>query len=554
MRTRDGHREGPTSTGRTPSGRRRPLRTIAAALVFVALGCTAGATAQEPFDLLIRNGRILDGTGTPWYHGDVGVRGDRIVAVGRIGAAPARRTIEAGGRYVTPGFIDPHSHAGPGLATPELSEGRPLLAQGITTVFVNPDGGGPTDLVLQRRELQAHGLGPNVALLIPHGSVRQEVMGVADRPPAADEMERMEAMVRAGMEAGAFGLSSGLFYAGGSYARTEEIIDLAKVASAHGGVYTSHIRDEADYSVGVVAAVDEVIRIAREADLPGIVTHIKVLGPRVWGYAAALVRRIERARAEGVQVWADQYPYTASQTGLTAALIPRWAEVGGHDALVGRLGDPATWPRIRAEMAVNLDRRGGADRIQFVRFAPDPSIEGKTLRDVAAARGIDPLDAARDIAAGGEAGIVSFNMDPADVELLMRQPWTMTCTDGDLVRPGEGVPHPRGYGAFTRKIQQYVVQEGVLDLASAVRSMTYTPATVLRVADRGILRPGAYADILVFDPGRLRDVATYDDPHRLAEGVDWVVVNGRVAREDGSFTGALSGTVLSQLRGPLTQR
>jgi len=510
-------------------------------------------SAQEPYDLVIRNGRVLDGTGTPWYLADVAIRGDRIVAVGRVGDAPTRRTIDAGGRYVTPGFIDPHSHSGPGLATAALSEGRPLLAQGITTTFVNPDGGGPTDLVKQRGELMADGLGPNVAMLVPHGSVHGEVLGAEDRLPTAAELERMKAMVRAGMEAGGFGLSSGLFYFPGSFAKTEEVVELAKVVAPYGGVYTSHIRDEGDYTVGVVASVDEVIRVARDAGVPGIVTHIKVLGPRVWGYSAALVKRIARAREQGVQVWADQYPYTASQTGLTAALVPRWVEVGGHEAMVGRLRDPQVWPRVRAEMAENLDRRGGADRIQFVRFEPDPSIEGKTLQAVAAARGVDVLEAARDIVAGGEAGIVSFNMDPADVELLMRQPWTMTCTDGDLVLPGEGVPHPRGYGAFVRKIQQYVVDEGVLDLATAVRSMTYTPATVLGVQDRGILRPGAYADVLVFDPTNLQDVATYTDPHQLAQGMDWVVVNGKVAREDGRFTGALSGTVLNQLRGPLTR-
>lgn len=519
--------------------------TVRALLTIVVLLVPALLAAQEPFDLIIRNGRVLDGTGTPWYLADIGIRGDRIAAVGRLGDAPARRTIDAAGRYVTPGFIDLHSHSGPGLATPDLSEGRPLLAQGITTAFVNPDGGGPIDLVEQRSQLMADGLGPNVAMLVPHGSVRSTVLGMEDRAPTSTELDRMRAMVREGMEAGAFGLSSGLFYAPGSYANTAEVVELAKVTAQYGGVYTSHIRDEADYSVGVVAAVDEVIQVAREGGLPGIVTHIKVLGPRVWGYSAALVNRIDRARAQGVQVWADQYPYTASQTGLTAALVPRWAEVGGHDSLVARLRDPEVWPRLRQDMAENLDRRGGADRIQFVRFKPDTSIEGRTLADVASAQGVDVLDVARDIIAQGEAGIVSFNMDPDDVALLMRQPWTMTCTDGDLVRPGEGVPHPRAYGAFVRKIQQYVVEERVLDLATAVRTMTYTPATVLGVKDRGMIRVGAYADVLVFDPTHLKDVATYTDPHQLAQGIDWVVVNGRVALDQGSFTGAMSGMVLT---------
>src|SRR5690606_6005485 len=231
-----------------------------------------------------------------------------------------------------PGFIDVHSHAGPGLATRELSGARPLLAQGITTVFVNPDGGGPVDLVQQRRDLLEHGLGVNVALMVPHGSVRRAVLGMEDRAPTPEELERMKALVREGMEAGAFGLSSGPYYAPGSFADTEELIALARIAAEHGGVYTSHIRDEADYTIGVVAAVDEVIRVAREAGLPGIVTHAKVLGPRVWGYSGAVVKRIQRARDAGIEVFADQYPYEASSTSLAAALLPRWAQAGGGDS------------------------------------------------------------------------------------------------------------------------------------------------------------------------------------------------------------------------------
>ncbi len=269
-------------------------------LGLVGLGLAATGLAGQQYDLLIRNGRVLDGTGNPWYRADVAVTGDRVAAVGDLPSATARTVIDAEGLFVAPGFIDTHSHAGPGLAAPGLSPAQPLLAQGITTVVVNPDGGGSVDLEAQRAELLRDGLGVNVALMVPHGSVRREVLGMQDRAPTAAEMERMKALVRAGMEAGAFGLSSGPYYAPGSFSTTEELVELSKVAARYGGVYASHVRDESDYSVGLVAALDEVIAVAREAGLPGIHTHIKALGPRVWGYSSALVKRIDRARDQGI--------------------------------------------------------------------------------------------------------------------------------------------------------------------------------------------------------------------------------------------------------------
>ncbi|MDP9348757.1 MAG: amidohydrolase family protein, partial [Gemmatimonadota bacterium] len=318
----------------------------------LTLVAAAPARGQE-HDLIIRNGRVLDGTGNPWYYADVAVSGGRITAIGDLKGARARRTIDVKGLYVAPGFIDVHTHAGGGLATRELSHAQPLLAQGITTAVVNPDGGGAVDLVKQQSELRAARPAVNVAQMVPHGSVRGAVIGMEDRAPTPAEMERMKGMVRAGMQAGAFGLSSGPYYAPGSYAKTEELVELSRIASAYGGVYSSHIRDEADYNIGVVAAVDEVIRVAREADLPGIVTHIKALGPRVWGYSEALVKRIERAREEGVEVFADQYPYEASGTGITGALVPRWAQVGGDTALVRRINTPGERARLREGIVEN---------------------------------------------------------------------------------------------------------------------------------------------------------------------------------------------------------
>lgn len=516
-------------------------------LCLSALAAAVPAHAQER-SVLIRSGRVMDGSGNPWIRADVLIRGDRIEAVGRLPDVAADEVIDATGLYVTPGFIDVHSHAGEGLATPELSHAEPLLAMGLTTVFVNPDGGGPVDLAAQRAELLADGLGVNAAQLVSHGSVRGEVVGSADRAATPAELDRMRALVHRAMEEGAWGLSSGTFYAPGSYAPPEEIQELARVVAPYGGAYESHIRDESTYSVGLIAAVDEVIDVGRAAGIPAIVTHVKALGPEVWGYGAAVVQRIERARAEGVQVFADQYPYTASATGLEAALLPRWAQAGGRDSLLARMADPPTMARIRAGMVDGLARRGGADRIQFRRHRTDPSIEGRLLSDLAAERGQDPIDTAIELIRQGGPGIVSYNMHDDDLETLMVQPWTMTSSDGDLVPMGEGVPHPRSYGAFARKIRLYVVENGTVTLEHAVRSMTSLPATVFGMRDRGVLRPGAAADVVVFDLAQVRDVAGYTDPHRYAEGMVHVFVNGRAAIRDGAFTGERAGRVLQKGR------
>ena len=353
---------------------------LSALLIAIA----SALSAQTNYDLIIRNGYILDGSGNPWFRADLGIVDDRIEAVGGLDNAAAKREIDAAGLYVAPGFIDVHSHAGNGLDTPDRSAAEPLLAQGITTVMVNPDGGGAIDLPAQRAALIRDGLGVNVGQMAPHGSIRRAVMGLEDRLATPEELDRMSVLVRRAMEAGAFGLSSGPFYVPGSYADTKELVELAKVAAEYRGVYTSHIRDESNYTIGVVAAVDEVIEIAREARLPGIVTHIKVLGPPVWGYSMAIVERINRARSAGISVYADQYPYTASATSLAAALLPRWAMAGGTDSLLMRFDDPAMMKRILQEMEENLARRGGAERIQFRTVAKDPVLEGKMLSDVAA--------------------------------------------------------------------------------------------------------------------------------------------------------------------------
>lgn len=322
---------------------------------------------------------------------------------------------------------------------------------------------------------------------------------------------------------------------------------MAKATAPFGGVYSSHIRDEADYTIGLVAAVQEVIDIAEQGGVVGVVSHMKALGPGSWGLSKTIIDRIEAARTRGVQVFADQYPYEASGTGIVGALMPRSAQVGGRDAMMKRVTGELR-NEIRAEVKVNIDRRGGAQTLMISRFRPDPSLEGQRLSDLAAKNNTTPEEYALKLLERGDASLVSFNMSEEDIERIMRQPWTMTCTDGDLVAMGVGKPHPRAYGAFARKLKRYVVERNTIDIATAVRSMTSMPATVFGLKDRGQLRPGAFADVLIFDLAKVNDAATYVDPHQLSEGMHDILVNGELVRRDGKFTTALPGRVLTPER------
>jgi N-acyl-D-amino-acid deacylase len=349
------------------------------------------------------------------------------------------------------------------------------------------------------------------------------------------------------MHEGAFGLSSGLFYAPGSFAQTDELVALASVVGETGGVYSSHIRDEADYTIGVVAAVQEVIRIAEEGHVTGVVSHMKALGPDNWGLSMAATTRIEQARARGVPVFADQYPYEASSTSLRAALLPGDAEVPtsaestpGNAA--GSLAQRSS-ESLRATVRENIRRRGGAGSIQIAVYTADRSLQGKTLEQIATGRGVPAEVAALDLMVRG-ASIVSFNMSEADIRHIMSRPYTMVSSDGGLVPPGAGQPHPRNNGAFARRLAVYVRERGVTSLESAIRSMTSLPAGVFGMRDRGVIREGAAADIAIFDFASIRDNATYTDPHRLADGMAFVLVNGVVVISDGQFTDALPGKVL----------
>ncbi|MDB5697169.1 MAG: putative hydrolase, partial [Sphingomonas bacterium] len=489
-----------------------------------ALLATISPAAAQQYDVLIRGGTVYDGSEAPGRKADVAIKGDRIVAVGTIPAsARAAAVIDASGRIVAPGFIDVHSHAAPNIQTAKLAAALSMLHQGITTVMINPDGGGPADLRQQIIDLQTQVPGINVIPLIGHNAVREAVMGNVARKATPAEQAKMEGLVTSAMRAGAFGMSDGPFYIPAKYSDTAEIVGLAKAAARFPkAFYTSHIRDEGNYDVGVVAAVEEVIAVGREAKIPAVVTHIKVLGPQVWGKSAEVIAHIDKARAAGLQIWADQYPYTASGSSLMASLVPGWAQEGGAKELAKRLEDPETRAKIRAEMVPNLARRAGPNAIMIRHFAADPSLDGKRLDEIGRMQGKDPLDAAIDMLRRGDGvPTVSFNMSEADVEALMRQPWTMTSTDGGLPEFGQTSEHPRAYGAFPRKLRNYVLDKPVIPIERAIHAATGLPAKVFAIPERGIIRRGAFADVIVFDPKTVRDTATYEQPHAYAVGMDY---------------------------------
>ncbi len=519
-------------------------------LALAGLACSGPASGPAVPTVLLRGGQVLDGSGNPWFRADVLVRGDRIERVGVVsdGDIPAGTGIvDIAGLMVLPGFIDPHSHAVGGLETSELRTAVPILRQGITTVMVNPDGGGTTDLGGLRRTLEEGGTGVHVALMIGHGAVRREVLGMEARPPDDAEMQRMAALVRAGMEAGAFGMTAGLYYAPGSYAEQAEVVRLAGEIAPH-GAFVSHIRDESDYNIGLLAAVDEVVEVAETQRIRGVVTHFKALGPSVHGLSRAAVARIGEARARGVEVFADQYPYEASGTSITGALVPRWALAGetmpGMPSPLEERLRGGERERLRTDMLAALERRGGAETLLVSRHRADESLEGRYLHDLAAAWGMEPVDAALRMLENGGAGLISFNMAEEDIAEIMRQEWTMGSSDGGLVPTGEGRPHPRFHGAFPRRISRYVRERGVLSLAQAVRGMTSLPATVFRMPDRGLVAAGKVADLLVVDMDRFSDRATYENPHQLAEGVVHALVAGTFAIRDNQPTEVLAGEIL----------
>ncbi len=491
-------------------------------------------------DVLIRGGRVMDGSGGPPLNADVGITGDRIVFVGDGKNIKAARTIDATGLIVAPGFIDPHTHANADLTHEQRKSNVNFLMQGVTTVVTNNDGGGALPLSKTFAQMQSQGIGTNAVLLVGQGSVRQAVLGMSDAAPTAEQLAEMKTLVQQAMDDGAFGMSTGLYYAPGSYAKTEEVIELAKVVAANDGVYDSHIRDESSYTVGLLAAIDEVIRIGREAHLPVHVSHIKALGTDVWGQSADVIAMIQRARTAGVNITANQYPYTASGSSVTASLVPRWAEVGGHAELLKRIDDPNVRPKLIAEMETNLKRRGGANSL-LLTSARNRDFVGKRLDAIATAMSKTPVETALEVIKQGGASVASFNMQESDIENFMKQDWVMTGSDGSG-------GHPRKFGTYPRKLREYVFKRRVITLPRMIQASSAQVADTFRLPDRGRLAVHQFADVIVFDEKTVNERATYEQPEVLSVGMKYVIVNGKLAVEDGKYTGALAGQPLRKVK------
>ena len=505
------------------------------------------AAAQQPrFDLVITGGTVIDGTGAARYRADVAITGDRVSLISRnpIPRERATRVVDATGRIVAPGFIDLHAHLEP---LPQLPGARSAVTQGVTTALGGPDGSSPWPLARYMAARDSGGIGINVAYLVGHNTVRREVMGTANRAPTGTELARMRAMIARGMGEGAFGISTGLLYVPGTYS-TNEVVALSQAAADSGGIYTSHLRAE---GLGLLQGVGEAIEIGRRARIPVVLTHHKAVGRQMWGKSVLTLALLDSARRAGVDVMADVYPYTATHTGI-GVLIPSWALADGDTAFARRITDPVLKDSITRGIVFNiLNDRGGGDlrRVQFSRVSWDESLEGKTLFDWAERRTLAPTPengAALVIEAQskGGANAIYHVLDEADVRRIMSHPHVVIASDGRLSTPGEGHPHPRAYGTFPRVLGHYVRDERVLTLEQGVHKMTGMPAARLGLKDRGVLRDGVAADIVVFDADRVGDRATFAAPHQYAVGIDAVIVNGVPAVMGGRYLDVRPGRVL----------
>ncbi|MGA9186599.1 MAG: D-aminoacylase [Candidatus Acidiferrales bacterium] len=539
----------------------------------------ADAASAAPFDVVILNGHILDGTGSPWYSGDVGIREGRIAAIGDLSAAPAKRKIDAQGRIVAPGFIDMLGQSEYTiLVDPRLPS---KIYQGITTEITGEGGSAaPLDDAIATADhefydhyrihpdwttfagyfarLEKQGMGINLASYVGATQVRRYVIGEVDRAPTAAELDQMKALVRQAMEDGARGLSTALEYAPAPYAKTEELIALAAESARYGGIYATHMRSEGD---AISESLVETARIAREAHTPVEIWHLKVAGKNNWGRMPEMVAFIDNARSTGLDIEADTYAYTAWNNTLSA-FIPPWAHDGGDAKLIERLKDPVTRARIREDMQTptkawdnEWQEIPGSEAI-LVSSTNNPTLrplQGKRLSEIAKMWNEDPIDALCDllIKDDAETSVSVFGMDEPDVELALKQPWVSIDNDSEGTSPegllGQDHPHPRAYGTFPRILTKYVREEKLLTLADAIRKFSALPAQRMRITDRGVLKKGLWADVVVFDPGKVHDVATYDNPNQLSVGMDYVLVNGQLVIDDGKMTGALPGKVL---RGP----
>lgn len=508
-----------------------------------ATSLPASATQGESYDIVIEGGAIVDGTGNPSYRSDLGIRDGIIVRIGRLSAAASGRRIDATGLVIAPGFIDPHTHARGRIF--DIPTAENYLLQGVTTVVDGNDGGSPLPIGQFLDSIARHRISPNFALYVGHGSVRREVMGLADRAPTAEELERMKQLVARGMEDGALGLSTGLAYVPGYFADTEEVIELARVAAAYGGIYISHMRNESE---DVLESVKETIRIGEEAGIPVQMTHHKVGGHRQFGQSVQSIVLMTEARGRGVDITFDQYPYTASSTGISF-LIPRWAQADGK--MQENLRDPESRARIKEAILEFLEGRfnNDASKLQLVSCRFDSSLAGKNIAQLLAEadRQQTPSAAAdmvMELQERGGCGAIFHSFDEQDVERFLQSPYGMIGSDGSLTPFGQGSPHPRAYGTYPRVLRRYVRERQILTMEEAVRKMTSFPAQRLGLHGRGLIREGMVADVAVFNAAEVGDRATFVEPHQYSVGIEYVVVNGDLVIDGGVHTGMRPGRVL----------
>jgi N-acyl-D-amino-acid deacylase len=505
------------------------------------LAAAVGQAEPVTADVILKNATLVDGTGQPARQGSLAIKGDRIVALGEFKWAGTPRVLDCTGLIIAPGFIDLHTHSDTPLTQKKTAPNLNYLTQGVTTVVTGNCGSGPTDVAAYFDKMEKQGIGSNVIHQVPHNNVRQKVMGNANRAPTDNELKQMEELVDQGMRDGAWGLATGLIYNPGTYAKTDEIIDLAKVAAKYDGFYASHIRDE---GTGIFVALEEVLEIARKAGLRVHVSHIKVSGRAAWGKAADVIAIIRRARKDGIVITADQYPYPASSTSLSAMVIPAKYREGSNKDLLARLDDSNIGPKMRADIEAKIGGRDGGKSLRIASFSPRPDWQGKDLAAISDLEKKPVLEIVLEIQRQGGAGVVSFGMNEEDVRLFMKQDFVATASDGAAQNPSDTVPHPRSYGTFPRKVGLYALGDKIISLESAIRSCSGLPADILKLPQRGYLKEGYIADIVVFDPKTFHDIATYDKPHQYSPGVRYLFVNGKLAIEDSKYTGALAGKVL----------
>jgi len=513
--------------------------------LLLALG-TSHAYSQNSYDIIISNGRVIDGSGNPWYEADVAINGERIVRIGDLSSDTGSQVIDANGLIVAPGFIDPHTHALRGIL--DVPNAESALLQGVTTLTEGNDGTSPFPVDEHYQTIIDKQISPNWGIFVGHGTIRSQIIGAEDRDPTLVELEQMKDMVQQAMQHGALGLSTGLFYVPGSFASTEEVIELSKVAAKHGGIYISHMREEA---AQLIDSVNETIRIGEESGIPVQMTHHKVIGVENWGSSVESLRLVDQARERGIDITIDQYPYTASQTGINA-LIPQWAQEGGRVRMLERIESPETRAAIKNEVVLKIlyDRGGGDPKNIFIsRNTWDPSMTGKNLAELTVEAGMNPTpenasEVVFEILKGGGATAVYHAINTDDVDRIMQHPVTAIGSDGPVGIFGEGTPHPRQYGTFARVLGHYVRERAVLTLEDAVRKMSSQTARRLGIHNRGLLTEGYYADIAIFDADEIIDKATFEEPHQYAIGIKFVLVNGQVVVEQGRHTGRRPGKII----------